>query len=109
METVGESALAGATIQLRTNRSARCGVTSGGGSPEPAHVDRIECHIRPYGRVDRGAELRLVVDAGLLHTCGEIDQGLLLRIGTQLARRVLKSRQFSIRVKYVELGLVGDQ
>ena len=51
----------------------------------------------------------MVIDAGLFHARGEINQRLLLRICTQLARCILESGQFSISVEDVELGLIRDE
>src|SRR5215469_10042012 len=109
MEAIRKSALAYAAIQFRTDGRSMSGITARRRRHEPPGVDRVKRHIRPDGRVDRRAELRLVINASLFHARGEINQRLLLRIRTQLACRILKSRQLSIRVEDVELGLISDK
>src|SRR5207249_5171148 len=60
-------------------RGVLAGIASGRRRGQTARVDGIERHVRAFGGVDGGAELRLILDAGLAHAAGEINESLLLR------------------------------
>ena len=57
-------------------------------------------------RVDRGAQLRLVVDAVQPQAAGEVDERLLLGQRPQHVDRRLQRRELPVGVEDVELGIV---
>ena len=73
---------------------------------QAARVDRMDRDVRAERGVDRGAQLRLVVDAVQPQAAREVDQRLLLGQRPQHRDRRLQRRQLAIGVEDVELGVV---
>ena len=81
----------------------------GGSAIRPRVSIGVDGHVRLDRRVDRGLQLRLVVDAGLADAAGKVDQRFLLGKRRQHARRLLDRGQLLVGVEDVELGLVGHE
>ncbi len=73
---------------------------------QAARVDGIERHVAADGGIDGGAQLRLVVQAGLGHAAGEVHQGLLFGQRAEHAHRCFERGQLAVGIEDVEFGVV---
>ena len=71
--------------------------------------ERVKRHVRSRRRVDRGPQLRLILDASALHSSAEINNGLSLGDDAQIICKTDKRLQFPIGVENVVLGFVGSE
>ena len=92
--------------QPETGRRRLRGVPERRHRHEPARVDRKDRHVRANGRVDRRAQLRLVVHAVQPQAARKVDERFFLGQIPQHRRRCLQCRQLAIRVQDVELRIV---
>ena len=79
---------------------------SGAEAHQASRIDRPHRNPRADRGVDRGMQLRLVVDAVQPQAAGEINQRLLLVQMPSIFDGGLQSRQLAIRVEDVELAVV---
>ena len=96
-----------AAVHGAAARRALGGVAQRRRGHQAARVDGEEGHVVADGGVDGGAQLRLVVDAGLADAAGEIDQRLLFGERAQHARRGFQRGQLAVGIEDVEFGVVG--
>ena len=78
-------------------------------SQQTTGVDGIKRHVGSHGGVYRGADLRLIVDAGLADAARKINQRLLFGKWSQLARGVFQRAQLAIGIENIELGVIGGK
>ena len=88
---------AGRCLRRIAERSAR---------DQSASIDRVEHHVGANRGIDRGVQLRLIVDAVQTQAACEIDQRLLLAQRSQHADRGLQRGQLPVGIEQVELGIV---
>ena len=80
------------------------GIAAGDDRLQAAGVDRIDRHVGADRRVDRRAQLDLVVLAAALHAGAEIEDRLLLLDRRQRLGQRLQRAQPDVVVEHVELG-----